>query len=186
MNRRTFIKLTGIATVAGLTTVPTLSAPKRQWTRAMDELPKAGKRIAFVDRPHPAHTGMGDTDYCISVGHMTNWWGKTATNFPLHHEFFARSNKEVVMITENMMEDYHNKDWQRFKKIREQAATLTVGGKRLLANRKMTSIRFKDNENASHISICTLHENMWWTYIDDNKTINLPSVPKPVHKRKRK
>ena len=49
MNRRTFIKLTGITTITVLT-IPAFSAPKRQkWISLVDQIPKPGQKVIMTN-----------------------------------------------------------------------------------------------------------------------------------------
>ena len=169
MNRRTFIKLTGITTL--LPAIP-LCAKKQQWIQLEKQMPKVGQRIVLFDRTE--HTYFLTAGERKNVHKTINVRGVTHTvKFSLLKEFTIVNNNKSGYRTL-----WYNKEVAQQYPFHEVTACPWVEYSKIVYN----AIHFESEDVTLYYTIGenTLGENLWWIPIKDEYPKELPPFPKYV------
>ena len=180
MNRRTFLKITGMASLLGISNI-TLGQKEQKWISLMDKKPKIGQRVAVVSYGSPDKKRNWDhSDYMLEIGYRLH---TRESRFTLLIDFYYANysnwgrfivvNPGPWKIRGGEFNKWEGNDYKIKETIMKQAYNLKLKNGETVA--KQTSYYYTRSSQTAYV---TIHKNIWWIPISHELTESLPLIPK--------
>jgi len=171
MNRRTFIKTTGIISLLGLTNLSFAEKKKElKWIKMTDQMPEMGRNTIVLHIKRPG-CFKADPHFVLSIGRRVQ-----------HHRYSFMMEAEIVYFCSKYATEpvgikrlYYHSD-RKFYGIKEIHRVKWLNYKSVKAygegSNPMPIALFEVNNNSS------IKDNLWWMSIGSSLPENLPAFPK--------
>ncbi len=190
MNRRNFIKATGMVSLLGMTNL-VFAEKEQQWIRMNEQMPKVGQKIIMLVYCTPYHI----KEVPESIDHTSLFFAKRIEDLDplIYHSFRVKylysnsfynreGDKEYKLhysiddIINYSSEDYGREDVKRIDKMRN------------VIEKKQGELKYVPHGRNSaetwlkiwHWGNINIHDNMYWIPADKYYSKDLPKLPKPV------
>lgn len=183
MNRRTFIKTTGMISLLGMTNL-VFAEREQQWIRMNKRMPEIGQNIIMLAYCVPHHI----KNVPESIDHTSLFFAKRIEDFyPLvYHSFrvkYLYSNSFYNCEGDKTYELHYNSDSYSKEDIKRIDKMCNVIGK------KQGELRYVPHSGKEtkfwlkiwHWANINIHDNMYWISADKYYSKDLPELPKPVY-----